>query len=548
MRLCRWILPDDPDPILEAALMRSLNLPQFAARLLCLRNFREIAAAEAFLRPRLRALSDPFDLPDMDVAVDRILSAVEKKERIVLYGDYDVDGVTSLAFLKTVLDAYEAEVECFLPNRMEEGYGLTPEGIRRCLKECRPELLIALDCGTVSVNEIAGLQSAGVDVVVVDHHECKQLLPACLALVNPKRSPGFEDFCTVGLAFKVGHALLKRALGTVADLVPITGENRILVQAGLRRIETAPRPGIQALIEVSGARSPLNTTDISFKLAPRLNAAGRLGDAKQALKLLLTQDYVVAHQIASVLDLQNRERQDLERATFEQAVADAEKMLSKSARAIVVGRRGWHLGVLGIVASRLVRAYHCAAFVLGFDETGRGKGSGRSIEGVSLIKALGSCGEHLEQFGGHDQAAGLSMMESNLEAFRERFAQAIEEQINEENRTPRLLLDAELDLDAVDMTLLACHAMLEPFGIGNPQPLFVARGVAPVREPRVVREKHLLLQLRHHHRPVPAVYFGGAREELPRPPWDIAFRIERNEYQGRVSPQVQVQHVRACAD
>lgn len=534
------------------------------ANLLRRRGFHCADEVSSFLRPRLASLSDPFLLPNMPAAVDRILRAIDQRERVVLFGDYDVDGVTSLALLSEMLRAYGAKPELFLPLRMEEGYGLSQESVERCWQLHRPQLLIAVDCGTSSISEVADLQNRGADVIVLDHHEPKTALPDCVAVVNPKISSecAFRYLCSVGVVFKLCHALLKTrpaegfdlkahldlvALGTVADIVPLEGENRALVHHGLREILRTKRPGLRKLKEVAGLHSSISAEDIGFRLGPRLNAAGRLTTAEKALRLLLTEDENEAAELAALLDLQNRERQQVEKEIF----AAAEEQLGQTfdaARdaAIVVGARCWHPGVLGIVASRLARRYHRPTIVIGFDESGSGKGSGRSIEGCSLVAALAKCEKWLEKFGGHEMAAGLTIREENLEPFRQAFRSAARECLSEEDLQPRLHLDQELALSELNSDLLQWHDVLQPFGSGNPQPTFFAREVEPSIAPQILKEKHLVLRLRQRNYHARAIYFDGARNPLPAPPWDIAFRIHADEYEGERRLQVQVEDLRAA--
>ena len=571
----RWLLPT-PDPAVEAAsklLARDLDLPPFMARLLARRGFLTPDAARDFIHPKLNLLSDPFGLPNMPVAIDRILRAVERGERIVLYGDYDVDGVTSLTILSGLLHAYQANVLCFLPMRIEEGYGLSEEGIARCVQTLHPQLLIAVDCGTASVREIASLCKQGVDVVVFDHHEPQAELPSCAALVNAKLGDTFHYLCTAGLMFKACHALLKRrplpgfdlkesldlvALGTVADLVPLVEENRILVRRGALELARSRRPGVRALMEVAGVKSsPVRPSEIGFRLGPRLNAAGRLGTAQAALELLTTTDEARAHELATVLDDQNRERQQVEQRTLVEAQAQLSALCDCGPlghAAIVVGARGWHPGVLGIVASRLMRSYHRPTLVIGFDERGVGKGSGRSIEGLSLVGALGECAALLDKYGGHEMAAGLTVREGVFADFQRDFCRVARAILTEEQLRPRLRVDAEITLAELDADFLGCHETLQPFGMGNPQPMFVVRGVSPAAEPRVLKEKHLQFQLRaatavRNGRwvpPTPAIFFGGALHDIPPPPWDVAFQVEANEYRRETKLQMQVDSVRAA--
>jgi single-stranded-DNA-specific exonuclease len=517
---------------------------------------------EAFLQPRLHSLGDPFLLPNLKRAVDRILRAIDAKERIVLFGDYDVDGITSLALLAEMLRAYGAAPALFLPLRMEEGYGLSRESVERCCELHHPQLLIAIDCGTSSINEIAALKESGVDVVVLDHHEPKSELPDCIAVVNPKAASEkiATYLCSVGVVFKLCHALLKTrplpdfdlksrldlvALGTVADIVPLHYENRILVRAGARQIAQSRRPGVRKLMDIAAVRPPIATEDIGFRLGPRLNAAGRLDTAEKALRLLLTEDEAEASELATLLDSQNRERQAVEKEIFDAAELQiAERCDPNAGAAIVLGARDWHPGVLGIVASRIARKYHRPTFIIGFDAAGLGKGSGRSIDGFCLIKALARCSQLLEKFGGHDMAAGLTIREENFRAFGENFRSVARELLTDEQLQPCLRLDHELSFSELNFDFLRWHEMLQPFGSGNPQPLFLARAVEPAAEPSVIKEKHLVLRLRQGGRFQRAIFFDGATSALPTPPWDIAFQIKPDEYEGLIRLQLQVQAIR----
>ena len=557
-----WFPPAPVDPAVSRQLAEELSVAPFIAELLVRRGFATAPEAADFLDPRLKSLSDPFALTDMDRAVDRLLAAVDRQERIVLYGDYDVDGVTSLALLTRVLRAFGGKPECFLPLRADEGYGLSADGVARCIETFHPQLLVAVDCGTSSVAEIAALKADGVDAIVIDHHEIKGALPDCVALVNPKRGEGFHYLCSVGLVFKVAHALLKRrplahfdlrehldlvALGTVADLVPLQDENRILVKHGLLRLGRTNSVGLRELMDVAAVRPPLTPSDVGFKIGPRMNAAGRLGTAEEALELLLTEDRSRARTIAADLDVQNRERRSVE----DQVLVQAEKQLAEwfdaeRHSAIVVGGDGWHPGVVGIVASRLLRQHHRPSLVIGFDEQGMGKGSGRSIDGLSLVYALTKCGAHLEKYGGHEMAAGLTLRRESFEDFRDAFRDCAREILSAEQLQERLHLDVEITLGDINFELLAQYCSLQPFGMGNRQPTFFARGVTLAGEPRVMKEKHLSLLLRQGGDEYRAVWFGAVSEKLPRLPWDIAFNIERNEYQGTVSAQIHMRAVRTA--
>jgi single-stranded-DNA-specific exonuclease len=560
-RQSRWILASREGLNGSAIAWNEICGSECIARLLSRKGFRSAEEVENFLRPRLGSLSDPFSLPQMRAAVSRILAALDQHERIVVFGDYDVDGVTSLALLDETLRAYRGTPALFLPLRMEEGYGLSRESVDRCVEQHQPQLLIAVDCGTSSVNEVTDLKKRGIHVIILDHHEPKSELPDCVAMVNPKLTEsGFEYLSSVGIVFKLCHALLKTrplhgfdlkskldlvALGTVADIVPLRDENRVLVQRGSIEIARTSRIGLKKLMQVAGVRQPILPEDIGYRLGPRLNAAGRLSTAEKSLRLLLTQDESEATLLATELDQQNRDRQEVEKQIFDAAIEKIDNQFNAAAdAAIVVGAQGWHPGVLGIVASRLVRKYHRPAIVVGFDEKGIGKGSGRSIEGLNLVEALNCCADGLEKYGGHEMAAGLAVREENFDHFAEAFRSTARELLSEEALQPCLQLDHELAFTDIDVEFLRWHELLQPFGNGNPQPLFFAREIEPVAPPRVVNEKHLIFRLKQGDRHRRAVYFDGMANQLPPPPWDIAFRIRADEYGGETLVAMHIEAVR----
>jgi single-stranded-DNA-specific exonuclease len=557
-------LPAEDKPNSGIAWPEICSLPCIA-ELLKKKGFANADEVKAFLQPRLSSLSDPFLLPDMAAAVTRILRAIDSGERIVLFGDYDVDGVTSLALLAEMLRGYGAVPELFLPLRMEEGYGMSRESVDRCREQHDPQLLIAVDCGTSSIAEIAELKCRGVDVIVLDHHEPKSVLPDCVAVVNPKAAAdcALHYLCSAGVAFKLCHALLKTrpvlefdlkanldlvALGTVADIVPLQHENRIFVQRGATEIARSRRPGIRKLMEVAAVRAPVAAGDIGYRLGPRLNAAGRLATAEKALRLLLTRDETEATELAALLDAQNRERQGVEKGICGEAEEELVKTFNPACdAAIVIGARGWHPGVLGIVASRLARKYFRPTLVVGFDSTGLGKGSGRSIEGLSLIEALGRCEKWLKKYGGHEMAAGLVVWEENFPAFADAFRKTARELLSNENLQPRLHLDHELTFSELNAELLHWHQVLQPFGSGNLQPVFFARAVEPTVAPRILKDKHLVLRLRQKNHFRRAIFFDGASSPLPSSPWDMAFRLNAEEYEGETRLQIHVEDLRESA-
>ncbi|MBL9117339.1 MAG: single-stranded-DNA-specific exonuclease RecJ [Verrucomicrobiaceae bacterium] len=557
----RWALKAQ-HVLAEEALVQGRPLADLIRLLLGQRGIVNETAVTDFLFPRLAALGDPFELPEMEAAVGRILKAVDSREHVILYGDYDVDGVTSMAVLNLALKAYGLDPKLFLPHRMEEGYGVSHDGIARAFEaHGKPGLFLALDCGTTSLSEMAALRGAGVDVVIIDHHELSpQGRPDCEALVNPKLGDDYHYFCTVGLVFKVVHALLKRralpdfdlkqmldlvALGTVADLVPIVNDNRILVRRGLELIAQTPRPGLQALKKVAGVDGLVQTQHLGFRIGPRLNAAGRLDTAATSLQVLLAETHEEAADGADLLDLHNRERQAVEQRVLkeaEQQLLELEDIESLSA--IVLGSRQWHPGVVGIVASRISRMFHRPTILIAVDEEGVGKGSGRSIPGVSLVEAIEPCRDLLRAGGGHAMAIGLSVLEENIANFRERFGEVVAAAIADQELSPTLEIDAELRLKDMTVDFLNQFVLLEPFGMANPEPVFLCRGVMPRLPGRVMKERHLRVTLMQDGIHQDAIYFNAPLDNLPPPPWNVALRLQRNFFRGNESWQFTIEGIR----
>lgn len=528
---------------------------------------RHIAEAdhETFLGPKLAQLADPLRIPGMAAAVARLLRAVDTAEPVVLFGDYDVDGVTSLTLLRETLGAYGLDAPAFLPHRIDEGYGLTRAGLERCLEEHSPRLLVALDCGTTSAGEVAWLAGQGVEVVIVDHHQPGEELPACAALVNPRlgADPSDRQLCTAGLAFKLGHALLRTrrpptdfdlkqqlelvALATVADVCPLTLENRLLVRHGLHRLDASARPGVQALLAVSElkGRAPV-ASDLGFRLGPRLNASGRLASARQALDLLCATDPEAARQLAAALDERNRQRRALQ-AQVEAAAEAQLASLDHDPPALVLGSRDWHPGVVGIIAGKLARRYHRPAIVIGFDDAGLGKGSARGIPGLSLVDGIRACAGHLLHGGGHAAAAGLSLREDQLPAFTAAFHRWLEEQGHGRPAAPALQPDFRLDAADLDTRLVEQWNALEPFGEAFPSPLLHLSAQFPSSEPRWLRERHLKFSLAGADGEIEVLWFG-ARDEfpaaLPPPPWDLLAEVGLNHFRGQTRLQLLVRHLR----
>src|SRR5208282_5033561 len=516
----RWSLAP-PQPLLAGQLASQLKISPLLAQCLLNRGFSEPSAIANFLQPRLKNLADPFLLPEMAAAVDRLLLARERGEPLVIFGDYDVDGVTSTALLLEVLRPLGWQVDFYLPSRMDEGYGLSADGVDNCLKQFQVKLLLAVDCGSTAVATIQDLRSRGVDVIVLDHHQVSQPRPEAVALVNPQLKSGtsfqpvtgdgmdrleacttFTELCSVGLAFKLAHALVKRgretglpgaadydlrplldlvALGTIADLVPLTGENRILVSAGLQRLNTTQRPGLLALKQIAQCPPTLGTYEVGFQLAPRLNAAGRLETAEESLQLLLAPDLGGATPIAQSLDSRNRERQKIERGIVEEVIGVVKSKFDPQKDFVIVeGQLLWHIGVVGIVASRVLQQFYRPTIILG-GESGEWRGSGRSIAGFDLAAALRECGDLLVRHGGHAMAAGLSLQPDKVDALRQRLNELARRALKPEDLQPPLRLDAEVGLDEITLESLEKLARLKPTGQGNPPVQFCARNLAHQR-------------------------------------------------------------------
>lgn len=540
------------------------DFPAILAHLIRQRNIAEQGALDRFLDPKLKDLADPFLLPDMAIATERIFAAIDQGQRIGIFGDYDVDGVTSISVMRSILRAYGADPSYFVPQRSAEGYGLSAAALERFERECgKPDLLIAVDCGTSSIDEIAMLTAKGVDVIVLDHHEPgPRGRPDCVALVNPKCGSDFPYLCAAGVCFKVAHAMLKTrpvpaydlknlldmvSVATIADIVPMIGENRLIVRHGLKRLPTTNNLGLRALQKAVGMNGSATSMDVGFRIGPRLNAAGRMDQPEMALATLMCEEAGQAEELAALLDDFNRERQTME----ERMRREALEMMKNFEHdpVIVLGSRNWHPGVVGIVASRLMRQYHRPTFIISIDENGIGKGSGRSIQGVSLVAAIDECRPLLIAGGGHEMAAGISIDESQLDAFRQQFAEHVLRNTTPEQRLPKIYLDAELNFDWLSLDFLKSYELLQPFGSGNPQPVFFARDVYLSRPPMHLKNKHLRLFLRQGQSGLneqSAMFFNGGERHLPDPPWDIAFTIDRNTFRGVTSLQVIITDVRAA--
>ncbi|MDB6111888.1 MAG: recJ [Pedosphaera sp.] len=568
----RWSLAP-AQPLLAGQLAATLKLSPLLAQCLLNRGLSEPESIAAFLEPRLKQLADPFLLPNMSVAVDRLFRAREQCESLVVFGDYDVDGVTSTALLVETLRALGWQVNFYLPHRMDEGYGLSQDGVENCLRKFPTTLLLAVDCGSTAVASIDWLRQKGVDVLVLDHHQTSNPAPAAIALVNPQletspdlrnSAPLFRELCSAGLAFKLAHALVKRgrdtgleaaktfdlrplldlvALGTIADLVPLTGENRILVSMGLERLHTTRRPGLVALKQVAQVTGLPGVYEVGFQLAPRLNAAGRIENAEEALHLLMALDLATAEPIAANLDLRNRERQKIERSIAAEAIGAVKARFDPQTDFVIVeGQLLWHVGVVGIVASRVLQQFYRPTIIVG-GEGAAWRGSGRSIAGFDLAAALRECDDLLVRHGGHAMAAGLTIQSENLEAFRLRLNELARRALKPEHLQPVLRLDAEVSMREITLAGLEELDRLKPMGQGNPSFQFVVRKVTQARPlQRMGAEKqHVKLWITDGSTTHEAVWWGAGKEAtLPVAQFDLAFVPQINEYNNRRTIQLKV--------
>ena len=534
----------------------------------CLVNRGVASKAEVseFLNPKLKLLADPFLIPNMDAAVERLWKTRENNERLLIYGDYDVDGVSSTALLTEMLTELGWTVQPYLPGRFDDGYGLSAEALEKCIEQFETDVVLAVDCGSTAVEAIEFLNERQIDILVLDHHQVSDPPPKPLAMVNPQLSddyPNFQELCSVGLAFKLAHALVKRgrqeglqkerdldlrqyldlvALGTVADLVPLTGENRKLVRFGLEQLGETDRPGVVALKNVANVSKPVTVFNVGFHLGPRLNAAGRMDNPDASLNLLLAKDRYEAEKAAETLNNHNDERRKIERDISTQAVESVRKRFDpKNDFVIVEGNMEWHLGVIGIVASRVMREFYRPTFILASDGDGW-KGSARSIEGFDLAEAMRGCDDLLNDHGGHAMAAGVSVKPGRLDAFRERINEIAKKTIIPNMFQPPLKLDAGTDLSELTLVHIEEMSQLEPLGQGNPEiQLLVAELTLSSPLYRMGRDKqHAKFWVTDEHGACEVVAWNLKPEDEPQDTFDIAVAPQINDFNGRRSVQLKL--------
>jgi single-stranded-DNA-specific exonuclease len=560
-----WIRPTAPDPEVVARLASDLRLPAALCSILAVRGLTDAEVAKRFLRPRLEHLHDPSTLADGPRAAARIVAAIRAGERILVHGDYDVDGICATALLTRWLRSLGGDVVPFVPHRLRDGYDFARAGLSMAI-ESGARLIVTADCGTVAYETVEAAVASGIDVIVTDHHVVGERLPDALAVVNPQRTDSaYPDrgLCGAGVAYKLcqlvgslaggvaddlaAHLDLV-ALATVADLVPLTGENRVLVSYGLRQIAHTRVAGIAALLDVAGlAGEDVTAGKLGFVVAPRINAAGRIGESADALALLLTEDPSEARRLAEKLDATNRTRQEEDRRTLDEALdLLAESYDPDQDYGVVLASEGWHPGVIGIVASRVVERIHRPVVMVAL-EGESGRGSARSIAGFHLHEALTECAVHLKRYGGHKQAAGMDLERSSLEAFRRAFNAVARHRLAGEDLRPSLRPDVELAPAEVDLDLIHWLEYLGPHGVGNPGPLFVAPRVS-LSGARTVGENHLKVRLGGASGGLDAIGFGLAERHPPEAvearPHDVLFRLERNEWRGTATPQAKLADLR----
>ena len=549
----------DIDTLIEL-FKNALDISKVTSRILINRGIDDIESAQIFLNPSIEKLFDPFKLKDMDKAVERIERAISSNERITIYGDYDVDGMTSCAVLYNFFQSKDCPVDVYIPTRQDEGYGINCKAIEN-LHERGTQLIISVDCGITSLSEVKYAKELGIDMIITDHHQCASTLPEAIAVINPSRDADLHSkhpLAGVGVAGKLVQAIggieyLEEyldliALGTVADVVPLIGDNRILVAKGLEKINQSPCPGIEALIEISGLKGrKINTGNIAFGLAPRLNAAGRIDNPLRGFELLTSKNLAQAIPLARLLEAHNRQRQAIETDTIREAEEMIEKSVDLSSdRIIVLSKEGWNPGVIGIAASKIVERYYRPCILIAVED-GVGVGSARSIKGFSIYEALKSCSCLLEKFGGHEQAAGFSLAKTDIDKLRQQLLNYCSKTIDDYMLIPRYSYDLDLKPNDITYNLVEELEALEPFGIGNPSPSFLLHNVKLEANRQVGNDgKHLMMSIELGQRLWDGIAYGmGQRSENLSAASRVSMvtGLEKNEWKGISKLQFNVKQI-----
>ncbi|MCB0763649.1 MAG: single-stranded-DNA-specific exonuclease RecJ [Flavobacteriales bacterium] len=562
----RWRAKQEPDPAAVQQLVHD-RCPLPGAKLLAQRGITDPSAASAFFRPSLDQLHDPFLMADMDLAVERIERALGDNETIMVYGDYDVDGTTAVALVHSFLAKYTSHLSFYIPDRYAEGYGISYQGIDHAA-ERGVALIIALDCGIKAVDKVAYAASKGIDLIICDHHRPGDVLPAAVAVLDPKRADcqyPFKELSGCGIGFKLVQGFAQRnnipfddlaplldlvAVSIACDIVPVNGENRVLGHFGLYRLNTEPRPGLRAMMDMANVKKRLDITDLVFTIGPRINAAGRIEHGRLAVELLLAHDRQQAAEIAQRVDINNSHRQELDKdmtlAALDRIGADKELA---DAWSTVIFDTNWHKGVIGIVASRLIEQYYRPTVVL-TESNGKAVGSARSVKGFDVYEAISGCSDLMDQFGGHMYAAGLTMPLENVQAFQQRFEQVVRATIDPALRTPEEEVDLESRLSAFDEKLVRILRYMAPYGPANMRPVFLVRGVLDKGRARIVGEDHLKMELYHPDAPghsMDAIAFRMAHHfDLVKSgkPFSVLGVLEENEWQGRTTLQLNIKDIK----
>lgn len=570
----RWTLAPAPDPDVVARLSREINVPEPIAKVLVLRGIDNYDKAKSYFRPTLDLLHDPFLMDGMEAAVSRLIAALTNHERIRVFGDYDVDGTNGASMLYLFFRELGADVSYYIPDRLKEGYGISKAGIDRAADD-GATVFLSIDCGITAVEQVAYANSRGLDVIICDHHEAGEQIPQACAVLDPIK-PGdsypFKHLCGCGVGFKLIQGVAQRlgkesilpsyldfvTLASTADIVSLTGENRILVRLGLEAINTNPRPGIKALIEKAGFKpGNIHTGQIVFGLAPRINAVGRLGDAMRAVQLLTCTDPAEAEHLAGILEEENQNRRRIDGDTFEEAQMLVESMYDdvEAEAALVLHQDHWHPGVVGIVASRMVEKYYKPAIMMATID-GVAKGSARSVSGFNIYDALKRCEETILQFGGHKYAAGVTVELAKLDEFREAFQKAVKEMMSDELKVPEIKIDVEISLPEITPRLVRLLNEFAPFGPGNMRAVFLAKDLELAAPPRIVGKNHLRFKVKQNGNVIDAIGFnlGPLIGKLTPGRKDIqcVFSIEENEFAARNNgngpretvPQMKVKDIR----
>jgi len=547
-------------------LAAELKVPPLIARILLNRGIEDARVAHTFFHPEFSLLHDPFLMADMDRAVARVARAIHNKEPMLVYGDYDVDGATGTAMLVLALKELGHPSPFFIPDRIRDGYGLSRSGIKKA-KDLGVSLILAVDCGTTAIDEIALAREVGIEVVVCDHHQPEPTLPGAQAILNPKRSDcpyPFKELSGVGVAFKLLQGLYRHlqrdeaalrtyldlvAIGSAADIVPLVDENRFFVRAGLEQLNRTENVGLRALLQVCGLQnSHIGSGQVVFIIAPRINAVGRLGDAGRAVHLLMSNDPAEAMSLAQILEAENRQRRDIDEETFQSAMALLESSCDvENDPAFVLYEENWHPGVIGIVASRVVEKYYRPTVMIA-SNNGIGKGSARSIPGFDIHQALSRCHDLMIAFGGHKYAAGLTIRTDRIADLRQRLQKVAAELMTPELRSPKLRIESEVRFAEIDAQLMRFLQLLAPFGPQNMRPVFMSRKVRVIGTPRVVGNNHLRFKASQDNRVIDAIGFNLGHLAHRLTPAEnnieLAYLIEENEWRGQMSTQLRIKDIR----